>query len=166
MTVMLRAALVLPLLMAACADRSANGNAAQPEPATAASPSPTGPARGRLMPLSAADIADANLSGDLACAFADEGGRAVFHATGLAGSSRVAEGLIRLGGTVARVTAPGGYDRMVDGTTFASPVTKVRIWNIGAAEGDGASPPRPATLNWTAGDGTQGSVSGRWTCGR
>ncbi len=161
-------AITIASLLTACADRggTANGNAPQPEAvATATAPARPAGDRGRLGALSAADVAEAGLSGELACSFADASGAAMFHAAGDVGSSRVAEGLIKLGGTVAHVTAPGGYDRMARGTTFASPVTKVRIWDVGTPDSEGESPPRPATLTWTAGDGTQGSVTGRWTCG-
>lgn len=157
-------ALIVTLTIAACADRSNNapGNIQSAEPTTAAGTmAPTA----RLGALTAADIAAADLSGELACGFTDEGGATVFHATGNVGSSRVAEAIIKLGGTVTHVTAPGGFDRMQRGTTFASPVTKVRIGDVGGAQGEGESPPRPATLTWTAGDGTQGSIVGRWTCG-
>lgn len=118
-----------------------------------------------LAPLSAREIGDASLAGELGCAFALADGAPLLVAMGNVASKEPAFGLIKIGNSVERVAAPGGFDAMIDGATFGGRGTTIRIVPTGPAIGGGESPPRAATLTCDRADGAQRVFVGRWQCG-
>ncbi|MFV0624035.1 hypothetical protein ACBY01_08520 [Sphingomonas sp. ac-8] len=120
----------------------------------------------RLSALSTSDISGAKLDGELACSFAGRDGAALLHAAGNVGSSERAFGVVKLGDTVESVSAPGGYDGMLRGTTFSGRGKTLRI-GLGSEESKqgGESPPRAATLTFQRMDRASRSYPGTWTCG-
>lgn len=123
-----------------------------------------------LTGLSGPDIDGAKLSGELACSFTASGtttDRAVLLlARGNVGSKDAALGVVKVMDYVERIGAPGGYDGMLRGATFAGQGKTVRIALTGAApSGGGESPPRAATLTYLRGDGASRVFPGAWTCG-
>ena len=144
-----------------------------PMPSPSASPSPLA-AEGetvggdgseiRLSPLRAADLAGAELQGELACSFANSRDPLLL-AKGEVKSKERSQGLVKIGDYVERVGAPGGYDGMLRGASFGGRGTTVRIAVTGPATGGGESPGRPATLTFLRGDGASRTIRGTWTCG-
>ncbi|MDV3455598.1 hypothetical protein RZN05_01275 [Sphingomonas sp. HF-S4] len=159
----------------------AAGNAVEVEAPAAApvappvpTPSPSEAAEGetvggdgsqiRLSPLTEKDIAGAALAGELACSFG-QGRDTLLLAKGDVASKERAWGVIKVGGYVERVSAPGGFDGMLKGGTFAGKGTTLRLALTGPAAGGGESPPRPATLTYLRADGASRVFRGTWTCG-
>lgn len=183
----LRAPLVaLTLALAACSDADTPPIAADPTDTPTAAPAPTtapdprsatvetGPAAAttggdgsaiRLSALSAADLDGAHLSGELGCSFSTTEASPLLVAMGNVASTDPAFGLVKIGDTVERVAAPGGFDAMLDGARFSGRGTTIRIALTGPATGGGESPPRPATLTFDRADGAQRVFAGRWECG-
>jgi hypothetical protein len=118
-----------------------------------------------LAPLTETDLADIVLEGELACAFATEGGAPLLLARGDAASQDAARGAVKVGGYVEPVGAPGGFDGMLDGASFAGQGKTVTVEVTGPASGSGESPPRPATLTYQRADGAERTWNGEWTCG-
>lgn len=80
-------------------------------------------------------------------------------------SREPAQGIVKVGSNVERVTAPGGFDAMLKGVTFAGAGKTIRVDVTGSAIGGGESPPFPATLTYDRADGAQRTFAGRWVCG-
>ncbi len=148
----------------------------EPLPTATASPSPsasptTGATQGgdgseiRLSPLTAADIDGAALDGELACSFAGMDKATLLLAKGDVASKERAFGLVKVGDYLERVSAPGGFDAMLKGGTFAGKGLTLRIALTGRATGGGESPPRPATATVDRADGAKRVIPGTWTCG-
>lgn len=137
----------------------------------ATAPAPAGPTTGgdgsaiELSALSASEIDDAALTGELGCSFSSADASPLLVAKGNVASKDPAFGLVKIGDYVERVAAPGGFDAMAKGTTFSGRGTTIRIALTGAATAGGESPPRPATLIFDRADGAQRSFIGRWECG-
>lgn len=119
----------------------------------------------RLDELTEADLADADLAGELACSFSLEGGPLILVARGVVGVDDPAQGVVKVAGQVEPIRAPGGYNGMLRDPTFTGQGRTVRIEETGAAIGGGESPPRPATLTYQRADGATRSFDGRWQCG-
>lgn len=117
----------------------------------------------RLDPLGEADLA--GLAGELACSFAVDDQSPLLLARGNVGSDQGAQGVVKVAGYVERVTAPGGFDGMLDNPTFRGQGKTVRIETTGEAIGGGESPPRPATLTYLRADGASRNFEGQWRCG-
>lgn len=182
-----RASLVLlAIALAACSDADdqpvatepVETPAAAPAPGPAAAIAPAAPAVGtaapttggdgsaiRLSALSAAEIADADLQGELGCSFSTTEASPLLIAMGNVASDDPAFGLVRIGDTIERIATPGGFDAMLDGATFSGRGTTIRIALTGPATGGGESPARPATLTFDRADGAQRVFAGRWACG-
>lgn len=118
----------------------------------------------RLDALTAQDVADAELPGELSCGFLHEGA-SLLHASGMVASDDPALGIVKVSGVVEQVRAPGGYDGMLDSPTFSGRGLTLRVRTTGPATGGGESPPRPATLTYLRGDGASQSFEGQWQCG-
>lgn len=160
----------------ATADNSADSSIPAPiPPEPTPTPSPSEAADGetvggdgspiRLSPLGEKDIAGAELAGELACSFGRGRDATLLLARGDAASKARAWGVIKVGDTIERVSAPGGFDGMVRGGTFAGKGVVLRIGLAGPASGGGESPPRPATLTYQRADGASRVFRGSWTCG-
>jgi hypothetical protein len=141
-------------------------------PTTANSPiadqrSPDGAgAQPGLRPLSQADMEDAALSGELRCSFMSKAGAAIMLvAAGDVGSKVPAEAIVSVGGTVTRVSQPGGFNAIVKGATFTGEDARVRIDLTGPAKGGGESPARPGTLRYERDGRELAEVRGDWVCG-
>ncbi len=120
----------------------------------------------QLSALTGSDINGAKLEGELACSFARLDGSALLHAAGNVGSSARAFGVVKVLDSVETISAPGGFNGMVKGATFAGRGKTVRITPSGAARKDGGeSPPVPAILRYQRADGASWSYPGIWTCG-
>lgn len=140
-------------------------------PSAAAAPAAAGPTTGgdgspiELSALSAAEIEQAALAGELGCSFSSAEAAPLLIAKGDVASADPVFGLVKIGDYVERVAAPGGFDAMAKGTSFSGRGTTIRIALTGAAIGGSESPPRPATLIFDRADGAQRSFTGRWECG-
>ncbi len=119
----------------------------------------------RLSALSSAEVADASLSGELGCSFSTREASPLLVAMGNVASPDPAFGLVKIGDSVERVAAPGGFDAMLDGATFSGRGTSISIALTGPATAGGESPARPATLTFDRADGAQRVFAGRWECG-
>jgi ABC-type amino acid transport substrate-binding protein len=119
----------------------------------------------RLTPLSMSDIDDADLSGELVCTFGTADSPPLLYAAGDVGSSDPAMGVVKVLDSVERIGAPGGYNGMVRGATFAGQGKTVRIALTGGPIGGGESPPHSATLTYERADGASRTFNGLWTCG-
>lgn len=183
----LRASLLtLALALAACADADDQPAAADPIETATPSPAPTSPpappspvaspapagvtfggdgSANPLSALSAADLEGVRLSGELACSFSTSEASPLLVAMGNVASQDPAFGVVKIGDSVERIAAPGGFDAMLGGTTFSGRGTTIAIALTGAAVGGGESPPRPATLTFDRADGARRVFDGRWECG-
>ena len=118
------------------------------------------PGPGRLFALAAEPLA-----GELACSFSGGDDQLLLVARGNVASDDPAFGVVKVSGYVERVAAPGGFDAMLDGASFAGRGKTVVIAVTGPAEGGGESPPRPAPLTYRRADGASRVFQGLWTCG-
>lgn len=134
------------------------------EPPVAAPPAPMPQPAVALSALTEADISANPVAGELACSFATEAGTMLL-AKGVVASTEPAQGLIKAGGVVERLTAPGGFDGMLKGASFTGAGATVTIAVTGPATGGGESPPSPATLTYAGADGLSVTLPGSWTCG-
>lgn len=118
-----------------------------------------------LSPLRAADLAKETLAGELGCSFTPEGEETLLVAKGDVGSKQAAQGVVKVGDYVERISAPGGFNGITKGATFSGQGKTIIIKLTGAAIGGGESPPRPATLTYQRADGAERTFNGRWVCG-
>jgi hypothetical protein len=129
-----------------------------PSPATADATAPT--------VLTEADLAAVPpLTGELACSFTDSDRRLLVIARGNADSTEDAAAIVKVGRTVIRLSAPGGFDGIIKRARFTGEGTTVRIEPAGPAVGGGEAPPRPATLTLERAGAAPFATSGDWTCG-
>lgn len=170
------APLLLGAALVACSPATDPGSTPPTAAADAAAPTEGTPATAgetvggdgsavELDALTAEDIASAELQGELACAFVTSGDRVLLHALGDVASSEPAMGVVKVSGYVERVAAPGGFNGMLPGTTFAGRGKSVEITVTGEPVGGGESPPRPATLTYQRADGASRTFPGQWNCG-
>lgn len=118
-----------------------------------------------LSPLTAQDIAQAKLPGELACGFADHNESTLVYASGNAQSDEDAIGLINVAASVERLAAPGGFDALVRGPTFTGSGVRVEIAIKDGPSVSGESPPRPAFLTVARDGKPDARIDGTWTCG-
>lgn len=119
----------------------------------------------RLSALSAGDIQTARLQGELVCAFAEQG-NPLLYASGDVASTERATGIVKIGDYVEPISAPGGFDGILRGATFAGRGTTVRVARTSDQPiGGGESPPHPATLTFQRADTASRVFTGHWTCG-
>ncbi|WP_342596149.1 hypothetical protein AAGT95_08180 [Salinicola lusitanus] len=180
------AASLLTLTLAGCSDSSSDADDAaggqasstpqattqEPAQATAERPSDAGGATQggdgsqiTLDALTASDIDEANLSGELGCQFSTERASPLLVAMGNVDSSSAAQGVVKVAGYVERVSAPGGFDGMTDNPTFEGKGKTLSIEVTGEPSEGGESPARPATLTYDRADGAQRTLEGEWQCG-
>ena len=119
-----------------------------------------------LAMLTEADVSGAKLKGELACSFADdEGGQPILLAQGDVASEEPSRGIVKVGDSIETVSANGGFDAMAKGTKFYAKGLELRVALTGLAQGEGESPPRPATLTADRADGARRVFAGLWQCG-
>ena len=121
-----------------------------------------------LAELTEADVSGAKLKGELACSFADadeEGAQPILLAQGDVASEEPSRGIVKVGSAIETVSANGGFDAMAKGTKFYAKGLELRVALTGPAQGDGESPPRPATLTADRADGARRVFAGLWQCG-
>ena len=168
------------LALTACSDQKTQDQTATPPPAvgsetrTPAATPPPAPAVAQtvggdgsqiqLSELTVADMQANATQGELGCAF-NADGVLLLRADGFVASKDAAQGLVKVTGYVERITAPGGFDGLVNGATFTGQGKTIVIKITGQATGGGESPPNPATLTYQRADGASRVVTGTWTCG-
>ncbi|MDP1874176.1 hypothetical protein [Phenylobacterium sp.] len=166
--------LLAALVLAACSRGAEEQPAPTPPPAseaTAPSPDPIGGTVGgdgsaiELQVLTAEDLNAETLPGELACSFARADDGVLLLVRGDVASGEAAVGVVKVSGYVERVAAPGGFDAMLEGASFAGQGKTVAVEVTGQATGGGESPPRPATLTYQRADGASRVFDGLWTCG-
>lgn len=148
-------------------DANAIASAAPGAPAVS-SPGPTIGGDGSqiiLSGLTAIDLEDVKMPGELGCSFTDPRGVVLLLAKGDVASAEPSRGVVKVGTYVEDVAASGGYDGMIQGAIFSGKGKDVRIAVTGPAQGGGESPPRPATLTYDRADGGRRVFPGLWTCG-
>ena len=119
-----------------------------------------------LAALTEGDVSGAKLKGELACSFADdEGAQPILLAQGDVASEEPSRGIVKVGSAIETVSANGGFDAMAKGTKFYAKGLELRVALTGPAQGDGESPPRPATLTADRADGARRVFAGLWQCG-
>lgn len=119
-----------------------------------------------LAMLTEADVSGAKLKGELACSFADdEGAQSILLAQGDVASEEPSRGIVKVGDSIETVSANGGFDAMAKGTKFYAKGLELRVALTGLAQGEGESPPRPATLTADRADGARRVFAGLWQCG-
>lgn len=173
-------ALLAALALAACSEPAASPEPDAGSPAAVA-PAPSSPsveASGTpgstiggdgseivLNGLTSADVAGESLPGELACSFSASGDQTLLLARGDVASSDPAVGVVKVGDYVERVAAPGGFDGILRGASFAGRGKTVVVEVTGEPIGGGESPPRPATLTYQRADGASRTFPGQWNCG-
>lgn len=124
-----------------------------------------GPGNEALAPLTAHEIARADLPGELACGFADQSQNTLVYASGDVKADADAVGLAKIGGSIERVTSPGGFDALVRGPTLAGSSGTVSVQISDGPTASGESPPRPATMTLDRPGEADVRIDGTWTCG-
>lgn len=149
---------------AAAAMLSACGQtASEPVPAEAPPPPVVAPEL-VLEPLQVADM-QGRLGGELGCSFR-AGEDQLLVASGIVASQTASDALVKLGGAVVEMaaTAPGGFDTLEDGETFAGGGVNAAVTTSAAIETGTEEVRHSATLTVTA-DEVQRVYEGAWTCG-
>lgn len=159
-------AIAAVLLLAACSGQEAAAPAPRPDAAPPVeAPAPPGEGSAiQLSALSAADMDAQPLAGELACGFSTDTARPLLIAKGNVASREPAQGLVKVSGSVERISAPGSFDGMPRGAVFTGQDKTIRITLTGPAAGGGESPPSPATLTYERPDGGRLTLAGRWEC--
>lgn len=116
-------------------------------------------------PLTAHDIALADLPGELACGFADRSQNTLLYASGDVQADDDAVGLVKIGGSIEQVTARGGFNALVQGLTLVGSNGTVAVRILNGPTASGESPPRPATITLARPGEADVSIDGTWTCG-
>ena len=123
------------------------------------------PGNEALAPLTAHDIALADLPGELACGFADRSQKTLLYASGNVQTEDDAVGVVKIGRSIERLTASGGFNALVQGPTLAGSRGTVAIRILDGPIASGESPPRPATMTLPRPGEADVSIEGTWTCG-
>lgn len=124
-----------------------------------------GPGNEALAPLTAHDIAVADLPGELACGFADRSQKTLLYASGDVQTEDDAVGVVKIGRSIERLTASGGFNALVQGPTLSGSIGTVSIQISDGPAASGESPPRPATVTLVRPGEGDVSIDGTWTCG-
>lgn len=117
-----------------------------------------------LQPLTASDIENAALTGELFCSFETESGTLLL-AAGNVASDQPAEAAIKASSRLMSLSAPGGFDAITAGTAFTGAGSSARIEVTGQTTEGGESPARPATLTVLPDGGAEIMAEGLWRCG-
>lgn len=165
--------LLVSVALAGCSRAPEPGRATDPvaavEPAEAAASTKQTDAdvdgANTLEALTARDVADAQLSGELACSFAAGATGPLLHATGVVASDTPAQAIVKLSGQVYPLRSPGGFSGLLDDPQFNGAGLQVRVDRTGPTIGGGESPPAPALLTYRGADGAERSIEGEWQCG-
>lgn len=119
----------------------------------------------QLDPLTASELVEAGLSGELACAFTVGDAPPLLYGIGLVGSDEPAQGVVKVSGYVEPIRAPGGFETMLHDPVFTGRGTTIRITITGPAGPGEESPSVPATLVYLRADGASRTIDGHWQCG-
>lgn len=117
-----------------------------------------------LQPLTANDIENAALAGELFCSFEAESGTLLL-AAGYVASEQPAEAAFKLSSRLTSLSAQGGFDAITAGTTFTGAGGAAKIEVTGQTTESGESPAHPATLTVLPDGGTEIVAEGLWRCG-
>lgn len=150
---------------AAAAVLSACGQtASEPAPVEAPAPAPVTAPELALAPLQTADM-QGRLGGELGCSFTADGGQLLV-ASGIVASQTPSEAVMKLDGVVVEMdaTAPGGFDTLEDGETFAGGGVNAAVTTSAAIETGTEEVRHSATLTVTTAGGER-AYEGAWTCG-
>jgi len=119
----------------------------------------------QLDPLTAQDLAEAGLAGELACAFTVGDAPPLLYGIGLVDSDEPAQGVVKVAGYVEPVRTPGGFDAMLHDPVFSGRGKTIRIAITGTGGPGEESPAVPATLLYQRADGASRTIEGHWQCG-
>lgn len=163
----MRPAVALPLLLALAACNAPAEQVANAPRTAATAPAGSAPSVDPLVP---AQIAAAQLGGELGCTFTGDGMQApLLVASGMVSDPQGTAQAVGGGdGSSRQLSAVerGGFDGMLNGVEFAGEGFRYAIRLVpGEAAGGGESPPMPAELVVTAPWGKQARIAGGWTCG-
>ena len=168
---------IAALLLAGCSGEAENAATSAIEISNTGRPQAARPedqVPGAIEALDSADMRAAGLRGELGCSFADGRGRTLLMAMGTVGGTQPGEAIVRIGGAIHRLTAPGGFNAMVKGTSFTGDGLTFTVKATTPTRGGGESPDQPARLTYTpANTATDGApkdettlaVNGMWQCG-
>lgn len=117
-----------------------------------------------LQPLTANDIENAVLGGELFCSFETEGGTLLL-AAGDVASDQPAEAAVKLSSQLMSLSAQDGFDAIADGTAFTGAGGSAVIEVTGQTTEGGESPARPAALTVRPDGGAEIMAEGLWRCG-
>lgn len=117
-----------------------------------------------LQPLTAQDIENAALAGELSCGFETESGTLLL-AAGYVASNQPAEAAIRTSSRLISLSAQGGFDAIIAGAAFTGADGSAKIEVTGQTTESGESPARPATLTVQPDGGAEIVAEGLWRCG-
>lgn len=124
--------------------------------------------------LSADDMKQVSVNGELGCAFAlEKQSPALLIARGNVGSTTPASGIIKIAGRTIPLKSrePSGFDGLGDGATFEGPAVTVAIERLSedsppsTMAGSEESPPYPAKMILSGEGGAENAMNGLWTCG-
>lgn len=129
-----------------------------------AAQSPAAPTAIELTPITYQE--SGGLNGELGCAFS-VGDDMLLLAMGIVASQQPSEAAVKVGDSVRRLTAsaPGGFDTLVDGESFAADGLTVEVRTNAAQETGHEGSAYNATLIVRDGAGVSRSYEGVWGCG-
>lgn len=110
--------------------------------------------------LTESDLTDTTLDGELGCSFTTDEQHVLLVAMGNVASEQPSDGVIKFNGALERVGAPGGFDRMLRGTSFQGGSPSISIHTTGKSTDGTESPPQPAQLIVN-----NEEIQGYWNCG-
>jgi hypothetical protein len=118
-----------------------------------------------LRPLTTEMLQDADLEGEIGCSFTDNEADVLVVAFGNVATDDPADAIVMVRDRPKRLSAPGGFDAMLEGTTFAGEALELEVEIVGETIGGGESPPFRARLTVRPADVRSQVHEGFWTCG-
>lgn len=120
-----------------------------------------------LLPLSAEQVDGADLSGELACSFADVSAATLLLARADVVPDGMVVGVVNHNGYVETLAngRAGGFNDLLDGITLMGKGLTLRLARGAAMPTGGESTQHAATLTAQRADGAERDYAGMWTCG-
>lgn len=110
---------------------------------------------------------EGRLQGELRCTFTDGEGQRLLIASANVGEDQPIQALVKIGDYVELLygQSAGGYDRMVNGTSYAGRGVTAEIARTAEDAQPGEGLTYPATLHVDRADGAARDWGGLWSCG-